>query len=184
MKTIFLSQIETVPHLIQYLSECSNEELKSVYKLLAIPESEFDPYLFWSDDCYVRNCIVRTDDYELILLCWEKDHYTPIHAHNDQECWVYNVKGEFEEIRFSKNGEEAPSQISKEMLSVKDQSYMNDDLGLHVLRNCSDGRAMSLHLYAKPIEQCVIYNPLTSQFETKTLTYHSLEGKLVSPIEI
>lgn len=184
MKIFFLSRITTVKQLIQYLSECSIEELKSVYKIIDIPKSEYSPYMFWSDEGYTRNCIVRTDDYELILLCWEKDHYTPIHAHNDQECWVYNVKGEFEEIRFSKDTDGVPKQMSKGTLAEQDQSYMNDDVGLHMLRNCTKDRAMSLHLYAKPIDECIAFNPLTGQFETKTLSYHSFKGELVETIEV
>jgi len=44
-------------------------------------------------------------------------------------------------------------------------------MGVHSLQNIGDQRAFSLHLYAKPITSCHIFDPNSEQFKTKTLGY-------------
>lgn len=111
----------------------------------------------------------------MILLCWEPGQETPIHCHNDQECWVYVLKGEFDEKRYSENS--SGPKLEVEQSCCKDGvSYMKDEMGFHKLINSTNGRAMSLHLYVKPIEACNVYNELSEKFEEKQLTYYSYEG--------
>ena len=50
-------------------------------KVTGLNEAEFEKYATWNQESYTRNCIARTDTYELILLCWEKKQETPIHEH-------------------------------------------------------------------------------------------------------
>ena len=70
-----MNKITTIKQLLHQLSESSDEQLKSIYKFLKIPTEEFTPYLHFSKEYYTRNCIVKTDRYELILICWEKDQF-------------------------------------------------------------------------------------------------------------
>ena len=173
-----MTKITTIPQLLEHLAECNSEELKSVYKLLDIPKHEFEPYMHWSNQAYTRNCIIRTDDYELLLLCWEKDQASPIHSHNNQECWVYNAMGKFEEIRFTQDQKGELQQVNDFKLNEQNFSYMNDQIGFHILKNSYNGRSASLHLYAKPIDECLVYNEDNHQFELTRLLYHSISGKL------
>jgi cysteine dioxygenase len=48
---------------------------------------------------------------------------------------------------------------------------MADFMGVHSLQNIGDQRAFSLHLYAKPIVSCHIFDPHSEQFTTKNLIY-------------
>lgn len=175
-----MEKITTIKQLITYLSENPIEQLKAVYQLLAIPNQEFEPFQFWSNKHYTRNCIIRTTNYELILICWEKNQFTPIHSHNQQECWVYNVQGNFEETRYQPNENEIPQPIYHSILNEQKRSYMNDNMGFHVLRNSTNGRAMSLHLYVKPIDECLVFNETEKIFEMKPLGYFSVSGKLIN----
>lgn len=170
-------EITDLEELIDLLDNSSKEEYKSLGKRIAIPLKQFEDYAFFDDEAYTRNCIKRTDDYELILLCWKEGQKTPIHCHNEQECWVHVLKGEFLEKRFE--GEEGDLTLDHKMsLGQERVSYMNDDMGYHSLENTADGKAMSLHLYMDPIDRCRVYDEEESRFELKELEYYSYAGVL------
>ena len=88
---------------------------------------------------------------------------------------MYFVEGQFEEVVYG---------IEKSKLAVKKRkaasngalTYMADFMGVHSLQNIGDQRAFSLHLfslhlYAKPITLCHIFDPHSEQFTTKNLMY-------------
>lgn len=170
-------EISNLEDLLYLLDNSSKEEYKSFGKDIVIPLEEFIDYIHFNEDFYTRNCIKRTDDYELILLCWEKGQSTPIHCHNDQECWVHVLMGEFEEKRFV---EKKGNMIQDHQLNLEKEkiSYMNDDMGYHSLENMAKGRSVSLHLYMEPIEECKVYNEVTQEFEMRELEYYSYAGEL------
>ena len=174
-----MNKITTIKQLLHQLSESSDEQLKSISNFLEIPTKEFTPYLHFSKEYYTRNCIVKTDRYELILICWEKDQDTPIHSHGDQECWVFHVQGELQEVRYENDKNGIPIPVNNSVLNDQGISYMNDDLGFHILKNTSDGQSVSLHLYVKSIDECLVYNESNKTFETKALKFNSINGELV-----
>ena len=155
--------------------------MQNIYKQLEMPQSEFEPYLLWDNSKYTRNCIFRNDDFELLVLCWDNGQESSIHYHNDQECWLYNIRGEFKEKRY-KLVENKPQLTDNFELERNRFSYMNDEMGLHKVINSFSGQSASLHLYAKPINECKHYNPNTNQFETSKLSYHSYNGELTETI--
>jgi len=173
------SRITSLKELLKKLNGATKEEYKSIGAILDIPIQEFHPYAFWSEEHYTRNCILRKDNYELILLCWEPGQETPIHCHGGQECWVYMIDGMLEEQNY---------QILNEALVLQDQSrmrkgersFMSDMMGYHSLANISPERSMSLHLYMNPIDECTIYNSETEKFDATELSYFSYEGYLIS----
>jgi cysteine dioxygenase len=174
-----LDKITTVEQLLHRLSESSDEQLLSISKFLDIPAKEFESYMHFSNNCYTRNCIVKTDRYELILICWEKDQDTPIHSHGNQECWVFHVQGKIKEIRYEKDKNGIPYPIENSVLNENGIAFMNDDMGFHILKNISDGQSASLHFYVKSIEECLVYNESKKMFENKTLKFDSIGGKLI-----
>lgn len=141
---------------------------------------DFVPYMHWNANHYTRNCIARNKDFELILLCWELGQKTAIHCHNEQECWVKVIAGQFEEEVYTYNqasGELKVKDISMlgkhEVTSIKDASIF------HTLKNTHTGRSMSLHLYMNPITQCRYYSTQDKCLQTVSLSYHSFRGELV-----
>ena len=171
-----VKNISTIDELLFALERCKPSDYVALAKQLDIPLAEFEPYLFWSGERYTRNCIVRTDMYELIILCWEKDQFTPIHCHGGEECWVKVISGTILEKRF--RGEQSPlTEVASYTMKAPQLSYMNDDMGFHSLHNLTDGRAATLHLYMDPIDECNVMNPDTMEFEKKRLQYYSFEGE-------
>ena len=178
-----MEHITSISELINRLHDCDDEEeCKKLVKLIDIPLDEYGPYMHFSSKHYTRNCIARTDRFELLLLCWEHEQETPIHCHNEQECWVYVVEGSFAELRYSKDIKQQEGLELKNELSLNEEriSYMNDDMGFHSLINTNpNGRSMSLHLYMSPIDECRVYNEGREEFELKELEYYSYQGKIL-----
>ena len=168
-----MDSITTVEQLIQSFQDAEPSEQGKVLNNIDIPTSDFLDFANWSDDCYTRNCLARCDEFEFILICWDGNCKTKIHDHDGQNCWVYQVDGKLREVRFE--GPENNLEVySDNILDEGEVSYMNDQMGYHRIENPSDKRAMTLHIYAKPIEQCKVYNEESSSFETATMVYDSV----------
>ncbi len=164
---------QSLDEFIEALLKRDKSEYSKMIKSLALPINSFDPFISWSSDCYTRNCIVENEKFELILLCWEKGQNTPIHDHGGEECWVKVLEGEFKETIFDIANEELTIKSSK-LSKQGDVIYMIDFMGCHRLENCSNGRSMSLHLYAKPIRYCKLFDEDSSKFVRKELVYDTV----------
>lgn len=180
-----MGKINTLHQLIEQLDQCEhrNDYIK-LAKNLSLDAQELSQYAFWDNNQYTRNCIKREQDYELLLLCWEKGQETPIHCHNGEECWVYLATGKIYEQRFQKDEEDQPYPVDELKMEKSGISYMNDEMGYHRLKNLADGRSMTLHLYVNPIDQCSVYSEEDQKFIFKDLHYYSTNGILNKEIEI
>lgn len=147
------------------LNACKNKEL-----LLQ--------YATWSSKTYTRNCLYRDQNLELILICWEPKQETSIHNHGGEECWLGICDGVIEEQHFIQEGKSLKLIQSENLVEGK-VSYMNDKLGIHKLKNSTKKRAMSLHLYAKPIDQCEFYCEDSKQFISKKLEYDTNRNRQI-----
>ncbi len=163
--------INTISGLVKEISTSNKEGIKDLINKLEIPVNEFEKIATWDKDHYTRNCIARTEDYELLLLCWQAGQETPIHCHNDQDCWVFLIEGSITENQYKNNEFEIPVLTVSEMMVEEGSYYINDDIGLHSLHNSKNKRAMSLHIYVNPIEECSYYSKKQKEYKTKSLSY-------------
>lgn len=168
--------VQTLSELISVLDEEERANYTTILKSLNLPITEFEKYATWSNTCYTRNCIVENENFELILICWENEQSTPVHDHGGEECWVRFLKGEFKENIYKENDEGQLDIVKTTRTQSGDISYMVDFMGYHNLENLSNKRSMSLHLYAKPIKDCNVYDVKRNKFVRKELSYDTLEG--------
>jgi len=160
--------------LIKALLEGEKTNYNNIIHSITLQENTFDKYASWSNDCYTRNCIVNNEKFEIILICWCEGHRTPIHDHDGEECWVKVIKGEFKETIYKEN-EAGGLNISRSSISKPNEvTYMKDFMGFHSLENVSNQRSMSLHLYAKPIRKCRIFDEDSKSFVNKDLGYDTI----------
>ncbi|MCR9173147.1 MAG: cysteine dioxygenase family protein [bacterium] len=174
------SNITTIDQLITAFDDAEPSEQVGVLKRIDIPVSEFAEYATWCDDGYTRNCIARKDGFEFILLCWSPGAVTPIHGHDGQNCWVYQVDGSVREKRYqdSAGGFELTNDMTLEAGRL---CYMHDRMGYHSLSNETGKESMTLHIYANPIDRCKVFNEERQCFETVEMQYDSIEGNIVLP---
>ena len=140
---------------------------------MELPIAEYEKHATWSETHYTRNCIFENENYELILICWNKKQVTAIHDHGGEECWVYFIEGEFREIIYKKNENEELEVVKTTDCISGEITYMKDFMGFHSIENKSNQKSMSLHLYAKPIKRCNIYDADKELFVSKEMKYDS-----------
>jgi cysteine dioxygenase len=162
--------ITSLTQLVEALKSAPVEQYISISNKLDLSQDDVLSYASWSDESYTRNCLELNDKFELILLCWEPGQITPIHDHGGEECWVYFVNSQFQEIIYEKEGDNL-TKSSKAIVTHGDISYMSDFMGVHSLQNIGKNRGFSLHLYAKPITSCNVFNDDLDQFELVEMNY-------------
>lgn len=171
-----MHSIQSIEELVESLDEASPSEYPSIAKRIEIDEEEYYDYATWVEKSYTRNCIARTDEYELILICWDSGAETSLHGHGGQDCWVYQVAGEMTELRYGKT--EGELKLTNEM-SFKEGAlaYMHDRMGYHILKNKTSQKAMTLHCYMKPVDVCEVYDEEKGKFISRELQYDTFEGE-------
>jgi cysteine dioxygenase len=129
-----------------------------------VDERTLAPYLTWADGRYTRNLVARDDAFELIAICWEKDARSSIHDHADSDCAFVLQSGAItcENYRVSSPGglEAGACELrctSTRTLREGDIDMRSGHLSVHRVGS-SGGRAVTLHVYAKPIEACRVFD--------------------------
>jgi predicted metal-dependent enzyme (double-stranded beta helix superfamily) len=166
-----LKSQENIQELIQLLSESSKTHYNTLLKNFNFDAIDFKAFESWSSKKYTRNCMYKDELFELILLCWNEGQETSIHNHDGEDCWVYLLEGEMEEVFYSMDSFNHLKKEYSQSIVPQQLSFMNDKIGFHKLKNSFTGTSMSLHLYAKPIEQCHFYCEISEQFIERKLKY-------------
>jgi cysteine dioxygenase len=164
-----MEPIKTVDKLIEVLeNKQTKDSYLSIMQSVDIPIQEFEKYYTWKKDRYARNCLIKTDDFELLLVCFEKGQETPIHDFDSQQAWINILQGKLCEERFkvSEDGNKL-EKLSSVTLGTNDYSFMSK-VGIHRYINCYEARTVSLNLYSKPIEHWTRYNKDAKTTDIKT----------------
>lgn len=141
---------------------------------------DFLNFVFFREDRYARNLIQRTKHWELLVLTWLPGQCTPIHDHDGNRCWVTVHTGALTIKSYDCLTDE--KKLSRalgpaETVSKGGKIYADDGRGVHSIANASKKPAVSLHLYAGPIDRCRIYDEKTKKFVWKNLTYFTQNGR-------
>ncbi|MEK7724169.1 MAG: cysteine dioxygenase family protein [Acidobacteriota bacterium] len=186
-----------IEKLINGLREFSDSDFTcdSVYNFLGKNPIEIDSissYLFWSEKFYTRNLIYKDERFEMMAVCWDKGQISKVHNHADQKCWMTVVEGKLRGQNFSV--EEIDSEKKYCKLRETDMFDLSDCLAakveleepIHQILNLKDfdERAVSVHIYSKPIESCLAYCRDTHSFKEVELFYTSINGKLCQGISL
>jgi len=125
------------------------------------------PYLTWNRQHYTRNLIDKTPLYELIAICWEVGQGSSVHNHRDQNCWMAVPMGRLLVENYTVLSEKLRE--GRCQLAPAETVEMNptcpcavDPLQpVHRVYNPPEfnQRAVSLHVYSRPFDTCVVYSP-------------------------
>jgi len=152
-------------------------------------------FLHFDPAFYTRNLVRRTPAYELIALCWEPGQATPIHDHDGSDGWVVGMSGRLEEVRYHERGTAgagsaaaagavtgasatpAFDRVGRVEVPPGAVAHIHDDIALHEIRNDGAERAVSLHLYAPPIDECRGFDAKAGCWVKRRMRYHTVEGE-------
>ena len=143
------------------------------------------PYLTWDRQHYTRNLIDTTPLYELLAICWEVGQISSVHNHRDQNCWMAVPIGRLLVENYHVVSQDLEKGVCK--LKTAETVEMNpahpcavDPLEpVHRVYNPREfqQRAVSLHVYSRPFDSCVVYSPEQGTCGEIKLHYTTEYGK-------
>ncbi|MFT5481343.1 MAG: cysteine dioxygenase, partial [Bacteroidia bacterium] len=126
--------------IITLLGDSDLANAAEITKQIAVPREQLEPFMFWNEGEYTRNCLARGNNYELLLLCWSEGQKTAIHCHDGQECWVKVISGSFKECIYRFDEESLKlSMLSTEVIGNNETTIMVDGSLYHSLENTNSG---------------------------------------------
>lgn len=160
-------------------------ELLAFLQQTSVSPETLEPYLTWDRQHYTRNLIDKTPLYELIAICWEVGQVSSVHNHRDQNCWMSVPIGRLLVENFHLISQDVDH--GKSQLTPTDTVEMNPtqpcavDPGDPVHRVVNpkhfNQRAVSLHIYSRPFDTCVVYSPEQGSCGVIKLHYNTMFGK-------
>lgn len=181
-----------VQELISRLRCCNENDFLNVdrvHELLRATPVEPDSierYLLWDRQHYTRNLIDKTPLYELIAICWEVGQGSSIHNHKDQNCWmavpigrllVQNYKVISQDLKAG-SCDIVPTDIIE--MNPAAPAAVDPKDPVHKVYNPAEfnHRAVSLHVYSRPYDSCVVYSDEQHKCGEIKLSYTSEFGVL------
>ena len=130
----------------------------NLFSAIEISEKEWEKYATWKDSRYTRNCISSCDEYELLLMCWGKEHKSPVHSFTFQQGWIKVLEGDLQIQRYRMNRDELCCHKSELItLSAGESTYLNDNMGFHQVLNNAGGKSVSLHLNIEKVTDWEVF---------------------------
>jgi len=143
------------------------EPLRRFLEMNPVEADSLTPYLTWSRQHYTRNLIDRTPLYELMAICWEVGQASSVHNHRDQNCWMAVPLGRLHVENFHlvhqdiRAGHCQLEPLNTVEMNVSHPCAVDPADPVHRVVNPRElnQRAISLHVYSRPFESCVVYSP-------------------------
>jgi cysteine dioxygenase len=143
------------------------------------------PFLTWDRQHYTRNLIDKTPLYELIAICWELGQVSSVHNHQGQNCWmavpmgrllVENYRTISEDV---KNGKAVLEPTDTVEMNPANPCAVDPREPVHRVLNPREfnQRAVSLHVYSRPYDSCMVYSPEQGTCGEIKLHYTTEYGK-------
>ena len=164
------------------------DEVQELLAATPVEEASLAPYLNWDRQHYTRNLVDKTDLYELIAICWEVGQFSSVHNHRDQNCWmaapvgkllVENFHLEYQDIEAGKCRLEASNTVE---LTAANPCAVDPKQPVHRVVNPREAnqRAVTLHVYSRPFDTCVVYSPEQGTCGDIQLHYNTVFGRPVA----
>ncbi len=139
------------------------------------------------DERYARNLVCRTPHFELLVLCWKPGQASTIHDHAGSLNVTRVYSGELTSRTFRRRdggrgvaevGGAASGALPRGPVDLIDEQVLAGsgaatvDRGeIHQLANESDEGLVTVHFYAPPLSDIVVYSRTEPQTEVQRLRY-------------
>lgn len=166
--------------------EFSQENVQRYIHQHAIVADSLKPYTFFSARQYTRNLIFKNEVFECLALCWDIGQSSSVHNHNDRLGWVYLSSGRLfvqnYVVEFRDSVQQTCCVIPTDSaeLHAGQAADVDREAGVHKVCNLPrfQERAISVHVYQRPMDQCEVYSLETGTYQTIDLSYTSEYGRL------
>lgn len=145
----------------------STEPIRQFLTEAPVDAESLTPYLNWDRQHYTRNLIDRTALYELMAICWEVGQASSVHNHRDQNCWMAVPMGRLQVENFHLAGQDLDrgtcrlETLNTVEMNIGHPCAVDPSDPVHRVVNPREfnQRAVSLHVYSRPFDTCVVYSP-------------------------
>jgi cysteine dioxygenase len=155
---------------LRRLPEAAFDETETVRRFLQetpVNSDSLAPYLNWDRQHYTRNLIDRTTLYELMAICWEVGQASSVHNHRDQNCWMAVPMGRLHVENFHLVEQDLGAgscqlePLNTVEMNIGHPCAVDPADPVHRVVNPREfnQRAVSLHVYSRPFDSCVVYSP-------------------------
>jgi cysteine dioxygenase len=155
---------------LRRLPESAFDQTETVRRFLQdtpVSADSLTPYLNWDRQHYTRNLIDRTALYELMAICWEVGQASSVHNHRDQNCWMAVPMGRLHVENFHlvhqdlQAGHCCLETTNTVEMNISHPCAVDPADPVHRVVNPREfnQRAVSLHVYSRPFDTCVVYSP-------------------------
>jgi cysteine dioxygenase len=162
--------IQTLVQELRRMTETNFIDTEPVRRLLQqmpVDSDSLAPYLNWDRQHYTRNLIDRTPLYELMAICWEVGQASSVHNHRDQNCWMAVPIGRLQVENFHlvqqdlERGQCTLEPSNTVEMNISHPCAVDPADPVHRVVNAREfnQRAVSLHVYSRPFDSCVVYSP-------------------------
>ncbi len=164
----------------------STEPLRQLLRDTPVAADSLSSYLTWDGQHYTRNLIDRTPLYELMAICWEPGQASSVHNHRDQNCWMAVPIGRLRVENFHLVQQDiAAGKCELQPLNTVDMDISHpcavdpsDPVHRVVNPREFNERAVSLHVYSRPFDSCVVYSPEQGTCGEIRLHFNTEYGKV------
>jgi cysteine dioxygenase len=150
-------------------SHPSQEQLYGLVKSANFSEADLRPYIGFKAGNYARHRVFRNQWVEMLVLCWQPGHRTPIHDHNGSHGAVLVQQGVVWETIFTfddVNGlaYQSSQEYGAGMITGADVP------DIHQLGNpdVSNQNLITIHIYAPPLGVLHTYKPGSAKIDLYT----------------
>ena len=183
----------------------SRERILQQMTGLLLDRASLVPYRHFIPEHYTRNMVFRNDLFELLVICWGVGQVTPVHNHDNQLGWMTVQEGMLSLQNYRrvscamggpgddpdrcKAGSTKPVILEEvaqiDIASVGAVTTTDRQETIHQIGNLAafGEPALSVHVYSRPIDSCVIYDLDRKTCQRVPLVYHSEQGRVVTPAQ-
>jgi len=134
---------------------------------------------------YTRHLLFRNEAFELLVLHWPDGSASAIHDHGNQHCYMAVTSGLLvidDFVVVSGGKEPGFAKIASAGTTIMPAGNIDIRTSARDLHRvtASGGAAVSIHVYAKPIDHFLLFEPASNSCRTVVSRYDSLPADLTN----
>jgi len=185
IKTVSIQKLVSELRKLPESAFVPTESLRQLLEQNPVDADSLAPYLNWDRQHYTRNLIDRTPLYELMAICWEVGQASSVHNHRDQNCWMAVPLGRLLVENFHlvhqdiAGGTCRLEPLNTVEMNISHPYAVDPAEPVHRVVNPREFnlRAVSLHVYSRPFDTCVVYSPEQGSCGEIRLHFNTEYGK-------
>ena len=158
-----------------------HREFLPFLKKTLIEPASLEKHIHWGPGRYTRNLVHKNGDFELLVLCWDRGQAAPVHGHEGEKCFARVERGRLTLTNYrllSRTGDGVRLEMTGRPVTGG-PGYIDALPDIHSVANSPEfgERAVSLHLYSRPYDECDIYDLEQGRVSRVKLKYDTIGGR-------